>query len=316
MNRGELTGQLFGLTKLDVGMPFRSEHVSKRNERKNYSSLDDDVNINQLRDNPEPENDVKFHYFDPSMSSIGQSEFQPLTTGREAKFNEIDERGIQNINSVNSDYINAIAFNIYNGFSKLTSNDFCVFPIGIMRSLIEKDASINKILAQINNTEMFHQIRGGQNSIISRTSSIISIDTSYIKNKINYYEDNDNMVIEFPMNNTNFAFGIICDRDKGSINLNSKLFSSYMMNIKKTHVNVYIPQFKISNKLNATGILKSLGYIREGQTQYIQSLHFELPNNIYIKNTLGRPLINLENNFIYYIRYVPNNVILFIGRHQ
>jgi hypothetical protein len=37
MNRGEITGNFYGTSREDVGMPFRPETVMKRNNRKNNS---------------------------------------------------------------------------------------------------------------------------------------------------------------------------------------------------------------------------------------------------------------------------------------
>lgn len=343
MNRGELTGEMIGAQKVALGMPVRSQFTSKRQERKNLSVLDDTIDINLTRGSQTSDTPASFHYFDPAMSSQSISEFdngpQSLTQHRDIdqmpppqaswaggsiqtsaiadsmQFNEQMEGQLQNIHSINADYINTMAFDIYNEFCKSTNRDFCVFPIGIMRNLIERDMSINKVMSIINNSEMFHQTRTNGNKIISRATAQLSLDTQIVKNKLGYYEDNDNMVVEFPMNNPSFAFGIICDRDKGLINLSSKLFSSYMMNLRRQNINVFVPAFKMPNTLNATGILKNLGHIRSDRIHYLQTLFFEFQNAVYIKNSMGRPVINLSEHIIYYIRYVPNNVLLFIGRH-
>lgn len=346
MNRGELTGEIFGTSKVALGMPVRSQFISKRQERKNLSVLDDTIDINMTRGSQTLDTPASFHYFDPAMQSHSISEFdtgtQSLTQQRDIdqmpppqaswavrsptltstpastdsmQFNELQEGQLQNIHSINADYINNMAFDIYNEFCKSTNHDFCVFPIGIMRNLIERDLSINKIMSIVNNTEMFHQTRVSGNKIISRATAQLSLDAQTIKNKLSYYEDNDNMVVEFPMNNPSFAFGIICDRDKGLINLSSRLFSSYMMNLRKQNINVFVPAFKMPNTLNATGILRNLGHVRSDRIHYLQTLYFEFQNAVYIKNSMGRPVINLSEHIIYYIRYVPNNVLLFIGRH-
>jgi hypothetical protein len=331
MNRGELTGEMFGTQKVAIGMPVRSQFTSKRQERKNLSVLDDTIDINLTRGSQTSDTPASFHYFDPAMTSQSISEFdngpQSLTQHRDIdqmpppaiansiQFNELQEGQLQNIHSINADYINTMAFDIYNEFCKSTNHDFCVFPIGIMRNLIERDMSINKIMSIINNSEMFHQTRVNGNKIVSRATAQLSLDTQTVKNKLGYYEDNDNMVVEFPMNNSSFAFGIICDRDKGLINLSSKLFSSYMMNLRKQNINVFVPAFKMPNTLNATRVLKNLGHIRSDRVHYLQTLFFEFQNAVYIKNSMGRPIINLSEHIIYYIRYVPNNVLLFIGRH-
>lgn len=336
MNRGELTGELFGITKLDVGMPMRSQYTTKKLERSNPSILDDTIDINFARNSEQSAEPVSFRYYDP-YASQGGSQFQPVNQSQysqrqiqprirvehndrlrddeKMRHNESCECQIQNIDNVNSEYINSIAFDIYNEFCKATNHDFCVFPIGIMRNLIERDMSLNKILTQLNNSEIFHQSKSSVNSLISRVSSVVALDSQQIKNKIMYYEDHDNMVVELPMQNPNLAFGIICNQNKENINLNSKLFSSYMMNLRKTNINIFIPAFEMPNNLDVTSILQNLGHLRQGHIKYVQTLYFKFQNAVYIKNTIGRPLIDLSDKIVYYVRHVPNNVVLFTGRH-
>lgn len=313
MNLGEITGQIYGMSKLEKGMPFRSQYTTKRNERGHFSTLEEDVNI-QTDKGTADESKTSFRYFDPAMTSVGKSEFQQISDTPHESYNEIAERQLQNITSGNSEYVNTIAFNMYNEIGKMTMFDFCIFPIGIMQNLIERDMTIAKIMTQVNNSEIYHENRQSINTMASRTSALISLDPQRVKGKINYYEDVNNIAIEFPMSTAGFSFGIICDKNQGEISLNSKLFSSFVSNLKKTNVNVYLPAFRQTNKLNVNIALKNLGYISTDMVKYTQSLYVEFQKTLLIKSASARPIVNLSNNFIYYIRYVPNNVVLFIGR--
>lgn len=313
MSQGEITGQLFGMSKLEQGMPFRSQYTTKKHERGHFSTLDDDVNIQITKNDGEAT--TAFKYFDPAMVQTGQSEFQRVTDPKQPLYNEASERQLQNIAFGNSDYVNNIAFNMYNELCKVTSYEFCIFPMGILQNMIERDMTIAKIMTQINNSEMYHGTKQSINNVISRTSASITLDEQ-VKSKINYYDDVNNIVVEFPMNNDGFAFGVICDKNNNEISINNKLFSGFMLNLHKSPVNVYLPAFEVKNSLYMNGVLKNLGYISSDMVKYSQSLYFELPKTLLIRSASGKPIINLARNFIYYIRYIPNNVVLYIGRRS
>jgi hypothetical protein len=61
--------------------------------------------------------------------------------------------------------------------------------------------------------------------------------------------------------------------------------------------------------------LTEMGYINPNKTNfsYIQNVCIISQNDIYLNDTM-HPIFDLSMNFIFYIRYVPNNVILFIGQ--
>lgn len=248
-------------------------------------------------------------------SEMRNPKIKPRMSNRNLTANEFD-RNLQNISSYNSEYINNIALNIFQEIAKQTYINFCTFPLGILSTFIENDQNIKKIMSVVNTKEIFHEIRihGAQNAIISRSSVILNLNSSVIARTFSHYEDNENHMVEIPMNNANFALGFICNKNGRDILLTQKLFTGYTMNLKKSNRNVYCPAFKITNRLNMTNILASMGYVRNN-ANYMQTIYLESPNNIFIKkSSVGDP-IDMSDNFIFYIRYVPNNIILFLGRH-
>lgn len=356
MRRGEITGNFFDITKADIGMPFRSVTVSKKNERRNISVMDDvlDPDIQQ-------ESSTSFEYYDPSSTSFARDATAQISVSRDTidprlefdrerinynqskksgmdgrRINDIDmdtnmrnpklrqrqtdrfsDGSLQNISSYNTDYINNISFNIYNEIARKTCVNFCTFPIGIMATLVENDQNIKKIMSIINTNEIFHQLRiqHANQIITSRASIILNIQPSKVTSVFSHYEDNENHIVEIPMNNPSFAVGFLCNKNGNEICFTQKLFSEYVMNLKRSSVNVYCPSFKITNKLGLNHILSSMGYINNNDIAYAQTIYFESQNNIYIRKTSIRDPVDLSDNFIFYIRYIPNNIVLFIGRH-
>lgn len=329
MRRGEITGNFFDITKADIGMPFRSVTVSKKSDRKNISVMDDILDPDTLQ-----EPTTSFEYYDPSLTSFAHDVITPLSINNDTRLELDRERinynqklqphhtdrfsdgSLQNISSYNTDYINNISFNIYNEIARKTYVNFCAFPIGIMATFVKNDQNIKKIMTIINTDEMFHQLKIQHFDwiISSRASIILNIQPTKVANLFSHYEDNENHIVEIPMNNPSFAVGFLCNKNGNDIYFTQKLFSEYVMNLKRSNINVYCPAFKITNKLELNSILSSLNYINNN-VKYTQTIYFESQNNIYIKKTSVREPIDLSDNFIFYIRYVPNNIILFIGRH-
>lgn len=309
MSRGEITGEFFSMTDIDKGMPFRSTYISredKMEKRKNMSVIDNELNTASDIE------ESNFQYFDPSMTNFGGSNVshhkltQPMSLSR-----------VQNtLNIMTADYINTLIFNIFSSLQEKTMNNFCVFPIGILKTLVANDPNIDNILKISNTREIFHQIKKQQNMMISRASASLSLPFEHIKNSTNYYEDNENYCVEFPLLEEQFAFGVICSKNKYDITLSKKLFGELVLNLHRANINVFCPAFKVGNKLNMNAVLKEFGYVnsKNSDIKYVQNVYFELKTDVYIKTSVHNPVIDLSENIIYYLRFVPSNMILFIGR--
>lgn len=279
-----------------------------------------------------------FDYFDPYITSYAyhtdtkfnnptQNISSPLKITNFSRHNLYDvhtsipsnlkfDHNLRNIGIFDADNINNISIKIYNEISTRTQSNFCIFPIGIMATFIENDVNLNKILSSIKTSDFFHQIKiQKENTIVSRASIKLSLNTSQISKKILSYEDNDNIIIEFPIVNTSLAIGIMCCKNGDNINLSHKLFSVYTKQLKIANLNVYCPAFKVMNKLHLDELLISMGYINNSDLHYLQTIYFEMCNNLYIKKTSTRVPIDLSDNFIFYTRIIPNNIILSIGRY-
>lgn len=320
MRRGEITGEMFNLSKEDVGMPIRSAIAPKKEERKNVSNMDDIINVDQMEQET-PSGD--FNYFDPSLTSYSH-EINARKPNRIAKqdLRSLNDRmldfRVQNISSYNTEYLNNISFSVFNSIAKDSYTNFCVFPISIMSSFIGHDPNIQKILSVVNTKEIFHEVKNhpsGQ-AILSRSAIMMNVDQKDAEKSLLYYDDNDVDVVEFPMKDHNFDLGFMTSKTESEINLTNKNFISYVSNLRTRKANVYCPAFAVSNKLHLNKTLSSLGYLPNGHLKYFQTVCLELCNNLLVKANKNYNSVDLSENFIFYIRHVPNNIVLFIGRYN
>lgn len=313
MNRGEITGQFLRIDKSEIGLPMRSTSMTKKEERKNVSVFD---NMTKQNDKAYDDNERTFDYFDPYTTSYAtDATIQPLHT-------RIDKHqirsmikpmndSVQNISSYNSEYLNKFTLNVFYNARQTFQQSFCILPIGIMSLLAGNDLNIKKIIRQLNNSEMFYQNKVLGNNLISRTSVIQkNINVEHF----GYYENNNHTIVEFPMDSQNFAIGFITDKNNNDIQLTHRIFFEYISNLGGGKLSIYRPEIKIVNKLNVNNLLKKMGYIQNNNIIYSQSLYFETCDVIH-ETGIADKSVDLSENFIFYIRFVPNNIILHIGYH-
>lgn len=301
MKRGEITGHFFNTARSEVGMPLRPQSTTRREERKAITKFDDDME----------QADSSLASFDPfNIPNEHLIERKHKTNPTQDRF---VPSGLKNISYYDTDYINTLSFNIYNELIKNTISNFCIFPVGILSSFI-KDPTIDQILSTITTQEIFFQTQLQHKIVNSRSAVSINVPQKLIINKFTYYEDNENQIVEYPLNDEKFAIGFICNKNDNEIELTDKLYTGYMSNLKRTKINIYCPPFVIKNKINLNETLLSLDYIASDNIRYLQTIYLNSHQNIFIKTTTSQNQIDVSNNFVFYIRYVPNNVILFIGR--
>lgn len=319
MRRGELTGQLYDVSTVGIGMPIRSIAVTKKNERKNITPIDDVFVVDDLMDNPTytgmtqlPDSTMDINEYNTSRLNTNKIEFS--RTNPQLLDRQISS-SLQNISAHNTEYINSMSINLYNAIAIKTQSNFCTSPISILSLIVKNDPNINKILSVINTSEIFNEMKMlHHNEFVSRSSVITKLNPIKISKTFTHYEDNENNVIELPMTNSNFNIGFICSKKHNMCKLTPKLLSEYILGLKRSNANVYCPSFRVTNKIELNRVLSSMQLIQNNNVKYSQVTYFESRINAYIKgSTLTEP-IDLTENFIFYVRYIPNNVILFIGR--
>lgn len=330
MKHGEITGQLLDVHHSDIGMPMRSETTLKKTDRTNVSNID---NIIDVQDNHNDQS--MFEYYDPSIipfasdATVRMTDVQPKSTNYKKHIDErmktdimqrtttltpsINDIGtIQNLSSHNTEYLNDITIKMFNHYIDNTINTFCIFPIGILSTMIKNDINIGQILSVTSLPNIYHTVRYyPQNRLIS---SRTSVDLNSNQNDFMCYQNNDIHVVEFPVISTDFSLGFIKQKDDDQILLSSKIFYEYISNLRRVNINIYRPSFSVNNKLNLTNMLKYMGYIKQTDKYYSQILSFTVRNDVFIKRSTMSEQIDLSENFLFYLRYKPNNVILHIGR--
>lgn len=317
MHCGEITGQLYGATPTEIGMPIRSSVNTKREERKNRTIFDNNIN-----DDATPLKN--FGYFDPMQTQFGENMTEqqpfdntisvkntPLTQFRDNRFND---GSIMNISTTTIETINNFSSYIFDEISKKTCISFCVFPLGILGMIVENDPNIKKLLAMTKTNEIFHDIKLYPNSINSRATVIPIFDKKNITNKFGVYEDINTYAIELPLSDDKFAMGFIWDKHDNEISFTYKLLQGYIANMKHQNTNLICGPFHITNKLKLNSSLRNLGYKINRNVQYLQTIVVNDKKNAYVKASNVNPPIIVPDHCIFYVRNVPNNIIIFIGR--
>jgi hypothetical protein len=329
MRRGEITGQSFDLSKADMGMPVRSTYIMKKKEMANSSNIDNLLSL--FENNDIDENN--FTYFDPHASSYAPdikneidndnifNDNDRISLDIQQRYNtlpvidRIPSSSINHITNQQSEYLNIISCNIFNSIANKTIINFCISPIAILSKIIKNDPNINRIMSLLNYNEIFHKTKFDNNTIISKATIFFMNNIQKLKFNFTHYEDYMNNIVEFPFLNKTFAFGFICNKSGSIPSLSHKDLNGYIINLKHSKKNIYCPSFKISNKINMNSTFLNLGYIQNNNLNYLQTIYLNFMNNIYIQNTTLNDTIDLSENFIFYIRHVPNNILLFLGRH-
>lgn len=317
---GEITGEPYKTNEADVGMPFRSSTSSKKKVVNQISIFDD---LNKKNDCELP----VFDYYDPYASCTSsfeckQKKFTSDSTRLDDNVNisgkkkmKLFDRDkfVKNIDMYNIEHINEISINIFNELSKKSLSNFCVFPLGILASLIKNDPSISSIIDILAENKIFFEKHFNNNVSVNRTSFGVRYNT----NKCFNYNTNEQSITEIETIVPNFRFGML-KYSNNIMSLNYKNMAELISNIRTFTSGITCHSFKHTNKLVLNSTLGDLGYVKSDNVKYIQTIYFELCEDIYISSTNKNLIFDdagvYAANFIYYVRYVPNNVLLYIGR--
>ena len=154
-----------------------------------------------------------------------------------------------------------------------------------------------------------------------------------------YYENNKYKLLELPYKDDNFTMGILLEKNLNQIIIppNASTLNSYISKLQYKKVNVQLPKFTQETTLYPADILKMLGI--KNIFNHVDAKEMTDEKNIYLNNIVHKAkiivdesgtesaavsAILLSNNeqiinfyanhpFIYYIRHVPTNTIIFTG---
>lgn len=175
------------------------------------------------------------------------------------------------------------------------------------------------------------------------------VDMMHQNNYFNYYENDTIQIVELPYNDNNYVMGIILPKkyltetdleyDINNIpNFTVSEINEFINNIQLKKIDLYIPKFIHRKNIQLVPIMKKMGIIDLFSSQNAQ-LDL-MAKNIHVSKiihevvvivdeagtdsaTIALPLkeekstlFKADHVFIYYIRYVPNNIFMFFGDYQ
>lgn len=148
-----------------------------------------------------------------------------------------------------------------------------------------------------------------------------------------YYEDSKNQIIELDINQNNFSFGIVLPKkiyDDPIITVEQ--FSNYTSQLMKCKINIKMPKFKIANKFKIENLFKKYGLVCDVDiselilsnkqnfkiTDIMHNAAIVVDESNYNNNDNAKKVnasFNANHPFLYYVKYTPLNLILFIGQY-
>ncbi len=168
------------------------------------------------------------------------------------------------------------------------------------------------------------------------------VDMMFIEKKFNYYETDDMQTIELFYENKDYVMGIILPKnDDYKIDVYSLMNGINNVKNEKVKVMLYLPKFTHRQRVNLIPILQKLGVhdlfdennakLNIAKETYVTSIIHEAVvivdeegteaaavTTIMTQNCMAGPptdkiIFRADHDFVYYIRHVPTNMILFYG---
>jgi len=145
------------------------------------------------------------------------------------------------------------------------------------------------------------------------------------KKSLPFYADDNFKCLELPYKNNNFVFGIMLAQSKTIDQLGAKVIVSTINKVKPINKveKVQIPKFTIRYTVPSAQITEA--FQLKPFTRCIQELYIRIDEqgteaaSVTTLQTLGHSLdpkneFIANRPFVYYIKYVPTNSIIFVGR--
>ncbi len=158
-----------------------------------------------------------------------------------------------------------------------------------------------------------------------------------------YYEDTQNQVLEMDYNDGLFCMGFVLPKNENQDpQCTDNQFNYYMTNLKSKKINlVKIPRFKTDSRYSISNLFKKYGLREIFETLDLSMV--QANNNLYISDVIHAAIIEVDESgtkaaaatgifiqdncmlkteyisfvanhpFLYYIKYKPYNLVLFVG---
>lgn len=175
------------------------------------------------------------------------------------------------------------------------------------------------------------------------------IPLMYQSDKFNYCEDNTNQVIEMDYKDSNYCMGVILPKSRNGIpKVGGDDIINYSNNLTMKEIKVYLPRFTQRSRMDLVGLFKRMGIndLFDEKKANLFKIHRDLENPLYVSNIIHEAVVivdevsteataatammyslnridikkdivfRADHPFLYYIRYKPSNVLLFVGLYN
>lgn len=155
--------------------------------------------------------------------------------------------------------------------------------------------------------------------------------------RLKYYEDSLNQVVELDHKDDHTTMGVVLPKDSSRPSLSTAQFNEYSANMKLRELHhIMIPKFKQQNNFDLTSLFKKMGLddlfknmdisdiimnsIDVNVTQIVHQAAIIVDEEgakpaVFSRSPTNEINFIADHPFIYYIRHIPTNTVLFMGTY-
>lgn len=301
---GEITGKSFTEDDTRKGMPVRSKVSFRKKEPINISSVDLMLDAYSSENNEPP---LMVNYFDPSSSHHGLSLIDGNTL-----FSNITDDFVNNTNN--------FTINLFTILSTCCHPEsiMVVCPIGILNMLVKKDDALHQVIQNAKQNGMYMDDKRIRTDIINRVSIKYNLAVNNPGKHYMCYDDNFCRLIEIPIENSSVVIGFMINKKEDPYDFSKKRLDYCISHMSSMQLYIVGDSFKHANKLNLNNVLANLGYINDNSYNYTQTIVIQvIITNIqkYKQQWDKSNVVNIEGNYVYYIRDTNHNLLMLVGKH-
>jgi len=240
---------------------------------------------------------------------------------------------IKNGYKINDNYMNFIK-----NFGDIRNIDFNSDEMKKQTTIIIQN-SMNKIV--LINTTYFKsnwakKFNPSKESSFYFNNTIIKLPIMSKKDTVRYNEDNASQMIEIDYKNTDYCMGVLLPKNKyQKPSITIDIINDRIGRMDIEMVEIHLPKFKQHVRINLIEGLKYLG-INDLFSPKAMLTKINDKNELFVSEMIHEALVivdeygestvtssksqniifRADHPFIYYIRYRPNNLILFMGQYE